>query len=130
MSRNGGGASSLGSRLRESAPFLVTAAAVLLLVPALLTFYVVDDAYISFRYAKNLADGQGFVFNAGSPVEGVTNLLWTLVLAGAFETGAIARLGVERFVIAAGLLLGLAALWRADCINRALGVGWRVRLGA
>src|SRR5215210_8303875 len=31
---------------------------------------VIDDAYISFRYAHNLAEGHGFVFNSGEYVEG------------------------------------------------------------
>lgn len=40
-----------------------------------------DDAFISFRYADNLARGLGLVFNEGERVEGYTNLLWTLWLA-------------------------------------------------
>jgi arabinofuranosyltransferase len=38
-----------------------------------------DDAFISFRYALNLVDGHGLVFNPGERVEGITNLLWTLL---------------------------------------------------
>ena len=35
-----------------------------------------DDANIGFRYARNLAEGQGFVFNPGGErIEGVTSLL-------------------------------------------------------
>ena len=41
-----------------------------------------DDAYISFRYATNLARGQGLVFNPGERVEGYTNFLWTVIVAG------------------------------------------------
>lgn len=41
-----------------------------------------DDAMISMRYGRNLADGNGLVFNRGEAVEGYTNLLWTLVMAG------------------------------------------------
>lgn len=41
---------------------------------------VQDDAFISFRYAKNLANGSGLVFNSGERVEGYTNFLWTLIL--------------------------------------------------
>ena len=37
-----------------------------------------DDAFISFRYARNLLRGQGLVFNPGEAVEGYTNFLWTL----------------------------------------------------
>jgi arabinofuranosyltransferase len=44
---------------------------------------VVDDAFISARYAEHLAAGHGLVYNAGKPpVEGYTNLLWTVSLAG------------------------------------------------
>jgi hypothetical protein len=41
-----------------------------------------DDAYISFRYAKNWLAGNGLVYNVGERVEGYTNFLWT-VLVGA-----------------------------------------------
>src|SRR5690349_496948 len=40
-----------------------------------------DDAFISFRYAKNIAAGHGFVFNPGERVEGATNFLWVLIAA-------------------------------------------------
>lgn len=42
---------------------------------------VVDDAIISMQYARNLAEGNGLVFNVGERVEGYTNFLWTLALA-------------------------------------------------
>ncbi len=45
-------------------------------------FTLVDDAMISMRYAKHLAQGYGLVWNVGeAPVEGFTNLGWTLYLA-------------------------------------------------
>jgi len=47
----------------------------------------IDDAYISYRYAENLSSGRGLVFNAGDRVEGVSNLLWTLLLAGVHALG-------------------------------------------
>jgi len=40
-----------------------------------------DDAFISFRYALNLSRGYGLVFNRGEYVEGMTNFLWTVLLA-------------------------------------------------
>ena len=43
-----------------------------------------DDAFISFRYAQNLWEGHGLVFNSGEKVEGITNLLWTLFFVPAF----------------------------------------------
>jgi len=45
-----------------------------------------DDAYISYRYAANLAAGDGLVFNPGERVEGYSNLLYVLMLAGAAGT--------------------------------------------
>ena len=42
-----------------------------------------DDSFISFRYANNLARGQGLVFNPGERVEGYTNFLWVLLAAAA-----------------------------------------------
>ncbi|GAB4547220.1 MAG: hypothetical protein Fur002_23050 [Anaerolineales bacterium] len=45
-------------------------------------FTLVDDAMISMRYARNLAQGQGLVWNVGdAPVQGFTNLGWTLFMA-------------------------------------------------
>lgn len=43
-------------------------------------FDAIDDAYISFRYAFNLAYGRGLVFNRGEQVEGYTNFLWTILM--------------------------------------------------
>ena len=42
-----------------------------------------DDAYISYRYARSLAGGDGLVFNPGERVEGYSNLLYVLLLAPA-----------------------------------------------
>lgn len=50
--------------------------------------FTVDDAYISFRYAENLANGHGLVYNIGERVEGYTNFLWTVLLALAHRLGA------------------------------------------
>src|SRR4051812_17012174 len=57
------------------------------MVVAYLLRFVIDDAYISFRYARNLDAGRGLTFNPGEHVEGYTNYLWTLLLAGAFRVG-------------------------------------------
>ena len=46
-----------------------------------------DDAFISFRYAENLAQGNGLVFNVGERVEGFTNLSWTLLFAPIMSLG-------------------------------------------
>lgn len=43
---------------------------------------VFDDAFISFRYIRNLLAGNGMVYNTGEYVEGYTNPLWCLLIAG------------------------------------------------
>jgi len=40
-----------------------------------------DDSMISLRYADNLSQGRGLVWNRGERVEGITNLGWTLVMS-------------------------------------------------
>jgi hypothetical protein len=46
---------------------------------------LIDDAYITFQYARNLADGYGFAYHpGGEPTEGFTNLLWVVLLAPSF----------------------------------------------
>jgi arabinofuranosyltransferase len=47
-------------------------------------FTLWDDAMVSMRYAANLSQGKGLVWNAGEePVQGITNLGVTLVMAAA-----------------------------------------------
>jgi tetratricopeptide (TPR) repeat protein len=49
---------------------------------ALLGGWVIDDAGISFAYARNLGRGDGFVAQPGLPaVEGFSNLSWVILLA-------------------------------------------------
>jgi len=45
--------------------------------------FLVDDAFISFRYARHLAEGHGLVWNLGEtpPVEGFSNFLWVVACA-------------------------------------------------
>ncbi len=51
-------------------------------IPLALAFwsFKIDDAYISFVYAKNLIQGAGLTYN-GLVVEGYSNFLWTLLIA-------------------------------------------------
>ncbi len=50
---------------------------------------LVDDAYISARYAENLMKGHGLVYNLGveERVDGYSNFLWTLLLALGMRIG-------------------------------------------
>ena len=43
--------------------------------------FIQDDAYITYRYARNLSTGAGFVYNPGESVLGTTTPLYTALLA-------------------------------------------------
>ncbi len=78
-------------------------------------FCLFDDGMISMRYAFNLAQGSGLVWNPGdNPVEGYTNPLWTMIMAGVHVVGIPPRL-----TSGAIQLLGLALLLaNAVCVYR------------
>ncbi len=79
-------------RLRSHASTIAIAACVALAVGHAWTrAWLSDDAFISFRYARNLVEGQGLVFNPGEHVEGYTNPLWTLFIALGLRLGASAE---------------------------------------
>ena len=67
----------VGDRWTLAEAALVVAAA----VAAWVVRFVQDDAFITYRYARNLARGNGLVFNPGERVEGYTNFLWTALHA-------------------------------------------------
>ncbi len=75
---------------------VVTAVVLGFLLPTL--FF--DDAYITLRYAANIAAGEGFTYNPPERVLGVTTPLFTFLLATA------ARLGFD--LESAALVLGIA----------------------
>ena len=74
--------------MKRRAALAAGALALLGLVLAGRARFVQDDAFISFVYARNLAEGHGLVW-FGDRVEGYTNFLWVLWMA----TGI--RLGIE-----------------------------------
>ena len=92
-------------------------AALPLLTLLFLPIRTIDDAFITFRYARNLAQGNGLVFNLGERVEGVTSLSWTLLLA-AVET---VRLPVEPAAFVFGVAFALLALRESYLLGRSLG---------
>ena len=88
---------------------LTMLAAALVFVVQSLVFrrFRLDDAYIAYRYARNLGDGLGPVMNAGERVEGVSNLPWTALL------GAFSAAGLEPQALAPALswIAGFVVLW-------------------
>ncbi len=67
---------------RNHSRILLFTAVFLLLILAWINRFVQDDAFISFRYARNLAQGLGLVWGPGQVVEGYSNFLWTLLISG------------------------------------------------
>src|SRR5690242_1575132 len=49
--------------------------------------YLTDDTFIHLQYARNVATGRGFVFNAGEPVYGSTSPLWVALIADGMTLG-------------------------------------------
>jgi len=78
--------SAAGPRDTHSTRLLIGLIAALVLL-AWFNRFIQDDAFISFQYARNLAEGHGLTFNPGERVEGYTNFLWTLMMAGGFALG-------------------------------------------
>lgn len=72
-----------------------------------LPFYhwIPDDAYISFQYARSLVEGDGLVFNPDERVEGFSNPLWTLLLAGGGRLGREIETTAPLASFAAAILL-------------------------
>jgi len=50
-------------------------------------YYSPDDTYIYMQYARNIAHGNGYSFNAGEPSYGVTSLFWPILMAPAYLAG-------------------------------------------
>lgn len=91
-------------------------------------WFFYDDTFISMRYAENLLRHGALVYNPGDPVEGFSNLLWTLqlALAGWLGLPLLSTARAMGLAEAAGLfVLGLAFLQR---IFRELGARPRARL--
>jgi len=78
---------------------------------AIITYnHLGEDAYISFRYARNFAEGHGLVFNIGHREEGYSNLLWVIILAA----GKFIGISFEVFSRLASLIfisMGMCAAW-------------------
>ncbi len=109
-------------RIQEWAVLVIlsTALVVLFATNVAKKSFLVDDAYISFRYARHLAEGSGLVWNPGERVEGYSNFLWVVAMAGAMKLGIPPETAAKGIGIASGALLLLLV---TACGLR--GAGWR-----
>jgi hypothetical protein len=86
-------------------------------------WFVTDDAYISFRYARHWAEGHGLRYNLGEavPVEGYSNFLWVALCAVVERLGGDVALWTPLVSFAAGSVL----LWLVFRTLRESGVDLR-----
>ncbi len=86
---------SIHSRRWPRGPALAAAAVVVVAVALRLIPgpQICDDAYITFKYVRNLTSGLGFTYNPGERVLGTTTPLYTLLLSGLYLL--LGRLGAS-----------------------------------
>lgn len=98
---------------------LLGSAALVLVWHSLRYNFVTDDAYISFVYARNLAEHGELVFNLGQYVEGYTNFSWTVLLSGLLALGIPPELSSRVLGTACGVAaLGVAFLLTERALRR------------
>jgi len=94
--------------------FIARSSFVIQLVEPHRYFCLFDDAMISMRYAHNLVLGHGLVWNPGEAVEGYSDPLWVIVMAGAIGAlgadDAVLAMQLVGLVLAAGLIPVLARI--------------------
>ena len=99
--------------------------ALIFIVHAVYLACVTEDAYITFRFAKNLVANHGLVWNVGdAPGEGYTNFLWLLISAGILGLGLDLPLTAQ-WIGAAASLATLLLVYRSAKL-----LGWTSRFAA
>jgi peptidoglycan/LPS O-acetylase OafA/YrhL len=88
-------------------------------------FVLFEDAMISMRYARHLADGHGLVWNIGEPpIEGFTNLLWVLWMSVAHELG-LSESKISLFIMLSGIAIMLTTgLVTAKIARKVASAAW------
>ncbi len=84
----------------------------------------IDDSYITFRYARNILVGEGFVYNPGQQILGTTTPLYTLLMSwlGLFNGGIEANFPVMAMIFNA-LLDGFSTIFLI-LIGKKIGARW------
>lgn len=99
---------------------IVLAAVILFLIHCGVYFgFTVDDSYISYRFARNWAQGLGPVYNPGDHVEGYTSFAWVALLALAAKLG----LEIETSSKVLGIASGIVCIVAVAAISRRLLIG-------
>jgi arabinofuranosyltransferase len=66
----------------------------------------IDDAWITYRYARNIALGHGFVYNLGERVQGASTPLYTLTLAAVGFIGGVSTIPHASYAIGLACFCG------------------------
>jgi hypothetical protein len=85
-------------------------------------WWLFDDAMISMRYARNLANGIGLVWNPGERVEGYTNFLWTAYMT-LVQVFPIPDSKTSLVVLLTNIVLAVATIPVISRLVRVLGGG-------
>jgi hypothetical protein len=109
------------------------AAVVLVALLVDLAFFpdTLEDAFITMRYARHLADGHGVgAWNVGeAPVEGFTNPLWMLLMATAASWGWSLTVTAKTVgILSHAWLCFCFAIWPRIAIDRPAPFGWHPRV--
>jgi len=75
-----------------------------------------DDAYIFYTYAKNIAEGNGYVFNLGEKINATTSPLYTILLTIIYSL--VRFISTESFPAISNLISVLSILGIIYSINR------------
>jgi hypothetical protein len=76
------------------------------------TGYTSDDSFITYRYAENLASGEGFVYNAESKVQGTSSPLYAFLLSVvAVVCGSSILPVASRLISLTAHVISLIVLW-------------------
>lgn len=86
---------------------LLIAALIIALMVIAFWNYTQDDVFITYVFSRNIARGEGFVFNPGERVQGSTTPLWALLMAGVHLFVA------PENILHAGNVIGGVFLWLA-----------------
>lgn len=83
----------------------------------------VDDAYIHFQYARQLAEGEGYAYNTGlGDTSGATSLLYPYLLAGGYRLG-FQSLNLGMWAMLIGTVCLAFSGWSVTLLARHFGVG-------
>jgi hypothetical protein len=82
-----------------------------------------DDPFITYRYARNIATGMGFVYNQGERVLSTTTPLFAILLAWVYKIGLSIPITANA-ISAVSIAAGGALIWDLSKSWKSAWVGW------